>query len=248
MINKPDDEIEREISRKTRRSFLVGGAASLAALGGLEWVASRKREGELQWPLRRVLRMNENIARSVYSEDRGATEFPRDQAVGKVRVNEDIGVPEEIDADNWPVILQGGASGEVNTSLAEIQKLPKVEFVTELKCVEGWSQKVHWGGARVADFVKKFPAPGNADYVGMETPNGEYYVGLDMRSAVHPQTLLCYEMNGEPLNEEHGAPLRLAIPSKYGIKNIKSVGRIVYATSRPHDYWQERGYDWYAGV
>ena len=82
----------------------------------------------------------------------------------------------------------------------------------------------------------------------METPSGDYYVGLDMASAMHPQTLLCYEMNGKPLEYHHGAPLRLAITSKYGIKNIKSVGRIVYAAKRPHDYWEERGYDWYAGV
>ena len=85
------------------------------------------------------------------------------------------------------------------------------------------------------------------EYVGMVTPDGGYYVGLDMASALHPQTLLCYEMNGEPLTLEHGAPLRLAIPVKYGIKNIKRIGAITYASQRPADYWAEQGYDWYAG-
>src|SRR5207253_1641188 len=65
-------------------------------------------------------------------------------------------------------------------------------------------------------------------YVSMETPDGGYYVGLDMASALHPQTLLCYEMNGEPLTLEHGAPLRLVIPVKYGIKNIKRIGSIEF--------------------
>jgi len=54
-------------------------------------------------------------------------------------------------------------------------------------------------------------------------------------------------MNGAPLTAEHGAPLRLAIPVKYGIKNIKRIGKITYATARPRDYWAEDGYDWYAG-
>ena len=88
-------------------------------------------------------------------------------------------------------------------------------------------------------------------YVAMETPDGGYYVGLDMASALHPQTLLCYEMNGKPLDEldeDHGAPLRLAIPVKYGIKNIKRIGTIRYTDDRPKDYWAEQGYDWYAGL
>ena len=82
----------------------------------------------------------------------------------------------------------------------------------------------------------------------MNTPDGVYYVSVDMPSALHPQTLLAWEMNGEPLTEEHGAPLRLVIPVKYGIKNIKRIGRIEYTDTRPKDYWEERGYDWYAGL
>ena len=66
----------------------------------------------------------------------------------------------------------------------------------------------------------------------METPDGQYYVGLDMESALHPQTLLCYEMNGKPLEPEHGAPLRLVIPVKYGIKNIKHIGKIKFTDER----------------
>ncbi len=85
------------------------------------------------------------------------------------------------------------------------------------------------------------------DYAAIETPDGEYYVGLDMASALNPQTLLCYEMNGQPLTPQHGAPLRLVIPLKYGIKNLKRIGTIRFTDVRPADYWAERGYDWYAG-
>ncbi len=146
-------------------------------------------------------------------------------------------------------------------TLDDVRALPRVEMTTELKCIEGWSVIVNWAGARLSDFAAKYqPATrggsasdgrrGSQDlvrYVGMETPDGGYYVGLDMASALHPQTLLCYEMNGSPLTVEHGAPLRLYIPVKYGIKSIKRIGRISFTDTRPADFWAERGYDWYSG-
>jgi len=84
--------------------------------------------------------------------------------------------------------------------------------------------------------------------VGLETPDSGYYVGLDSDSALHPQTLLCYEMQGAPLTPAHGAPLRLVTPVKYGIKNIKRIGAIKFQDNRPADFWAEQGYDWYAGL
>jgi len=139
----------------------------------------------------------------------------------------------------------------VTFTLEEIKSLERVDMVTEFKCIEGWSTIVHWTGARFADFVARYP-PKQIDgkmpeYVGIETPDGGYYVGLDMESALHPQTLLCYEMNGAALAPEHGAPLRLVIPVKYGIKNIKRIGTIRFTNERPEDFWAKVGYDWYAG-
>lgn len=85
-------------------------------------------------------------------------------------------------------------------------------------------------------------------YVGLQTPDEEYYVGIDMASAMHPQTLLCYEMNERPLLPEHGYPLRLIIPVKYGIKNLKRIGSVFFSNERPPDYWAEQGYDYYSGL
>ncbi len=82
----------------------------------------------------------------------------------------------------------------------------------------------------------------------MKTPDEKYYVGWDIEAIMHPQTLLAYEMNGAPLTNEHGAPLRLASPTKYGIKQIKRIGSIEFTNERPRDYWAENGYDWYAGL
>ena len=159
-----------------------------------------------------------------------------------------------LDLAEWKLIVTNADrddaddSGNNTLSMADIRKLPYAEHVTELKCIEGWSQKVHWGGARFADFAAVYAPKKGWGYVGMETPDAGYYVGLDLDSAMQPQTLLCYEMNGEPLPEPHGAPLRLVIPTKYGIKNLKRIGRIFYSQERPRDYWAELGYDWYAGL
>ncbi len=69
-----------------------------------------------------------------------------------------------------------------------------------------------------------------------------------MPSAMHPQTLLAYEVNEKPLPLEHGQPLRLIIPVKYGTKNLKRIGSISFSNERPPDYWAEQGYDYYSGL
>jgi DMSO/TMAO reductase YedYZ molybdopterin-dependent catalytic subunit len=144
----------------------------------------------------------------------------------------------------------GGGVAPFALQMADVQSLPKVDLVTRLCCIEGWSTVVHWGGVRFSDFTKKYFPSGKKvpAYVYMATPDEEYYVGLDRKSALHPQTLLVWEMNGKPLELSHGAPLRLAIPVKYGIKNIKRIGTIRFTDQRPGDYWAEEGYDWFAGL
>ena len=70
----------------------------------------------------------------------------------------------------------------------------------------------------------------------------------DTPSALHPQTLLAWALNDEPLTVEHSAPLRLVIPVKYGIKNLKRIGALRWTDEQPADYWAEQGYDWFAGL
>jgi hypothetical protein len=147
-------------------------------------------------------------------------------------------------------------------TMADVRKLPHVEMVTEFKCIEGWSEIVYWGGVRLRDFLEAFPPqiedasqfhPSEfvnslPEYIAFETPDGQYYIGIERQVVLHPQTLLAYELNGQPLTPDHGAPLRLVTPLKYGIKQIKQIGRITYTNIRPRDYWHEQGYDYYAGL
>lgn len=148
--------------------------------------------------------------------------------------------------------LPPGTPGLLLT-LDDILKLSKHDLVTQFKCIEGWSQIVHWTGVRMADLIAAYPPEKRPDgrsprYVYMETPNGDYYVGYDMKVCMHPQTLLVTEMSGSPLTQYHGAPLRLHAPTKYGYKQIKRIGLIAYTDQQPDDYWTKLGYDWYAGL
>ncbi len=134
--------------------------------------------------------------------------------------------------------------------MADIKKLPKTEIVFDFKCIEGWDQVTHWAGVKFSDFMKAYHLTQESamNYLGLSTPDEEYYVGIDMASAMHPQTLLCYEMNGKPLPMDQGYPLRLMIPVKYGIKSLKRIGSMYFDNAKPPDYWAERGYDYFSGL
>ena len=197
-----------------------------------------------------MLQFNQRIAEAYFNEHHLAPVFPV-SAIQEMRTNGDIGLGDDFDPQEWRLTIRPVTGpGQVrHVTLADVRALPKVEHITQLKCIEGWSVVTQWTGARLSDFTEEFARESiGAPYIGMQTPDEEYFVGLERASAMHPQTLLCYEMNGAPLTMEHGAPLRLAIPVKYGIKNIKRIGTITYSAGRPGDYWAEQGYDWYSGM
>jgi DMSO/TMAO reductase YedYZ molybdopterin-dependent catalytic subunit len=256
------DAAQREMRRRTRRSFLTGAVAALAGLGGWRWLTTAETEDGLPWPLRRVLRFNQGLAEGLYSGNRLAPTFPADSVRGTGRTNGLVGLAGEVNAAGWQVRVQHTGRAEQAIGLRAVQGLPRMDLVTELKCVEGWSEVMHFGGVSFRDFVQRFrlgtrsgralDPEGNPQdlyrYVYLATPDASYYVGLDMASAMHPQTLLCDTMNRQPLTRQHGAPLRLYLAVKYGFKSLKRVGLIRFQDERPPDYWGDRGYDWYAGL
>ena len=245
-----DDEtaLVREESY-TRRGFIVGGAAALFGIVGWGWMSEETRTTLL----RRTFQINERVAQTFYRPARLAPEFAADQ-ISPPRVNGFFGMESELDTGGWRLAVGGlaGRTDDLVLTLDDLKRLPRTEMTTQLMCIEGWSVVVNWAGVRFSDFTAAhYPAALPEElppYISMTTPDEKYFVGWDTPSMMHPQTLLAYEMNGEPLRPEHGAPLRLASPTKYGIKQIKRIGRIEYTQERPRDYWAEEGYDWYAGL
>lgn len=253
-----DDEARRRMRAMSRRGFIAGGAAAVIGILGWRWMPAETKADLL----RRTLEFNERVSQIFYSPRRLAPEFPPDR-VGAERINGLEGLEEPADLDAWRLRVGGvaGRSDDLVLTLEDIKRLPRTDMITELKCIEGWSVVVQWAGVRFSDFMAAFlPADRSgargsvADrpqdlprYVSLSTPDEKYFVGWDLPSILHPQTLLAYEMNGRPLTSEHGAPLRIASPTKYGIKQIKRIGRIEFTDERPRDFWAEYGYDWYAG-
>ncbi len=252
------EEAKKQMFARSRRGFLVGGVAALTSIFGWRWMPDETKADLL----RRTFEFNERVSQIFYSPKRLAPEFPVTSVTAE-RINGTDGLESEMDMSAWKLSVGGlaGRADDLILTLDDIKKLPRTEMTTELKCVEGWSIVVHWAGVRFADFAAKY-LPQTRDgslpdianrpqdllpYVSLITPDEKYYVGWDMPSMLHPQTLLAYEMNGAPLTIEHGAPLRLASPTKYGYKQIKRIGSIEFTSERPRDFWTEYGYDWYGG-
>lgn len=244
--------------RISRRSFIMAGIYVGGLLAGLEAVLHSGEDDGLFWPLRKMLLFNERISEAYFRSQRLAPLLSPDRITRPARTNGNIGLDSDPDLANWSLMVQplraggGGADDYDSFSMADVRSLPRREMITEFHCIEGWTMAVKWTGARFSDFVRRYTRYARAEdmprYVSVETPDGGYYVGLDRASAMHPQTLLCYEMNDSPLTSAHGAPLRLVIPVKYGVKNLKRIGVIRFVDARPADYWAEQGYDWYAGL
>ncbi|WP_431217024.1 molybdopterin-dependent oxidoreductase [Puia sp. P3] len=202
-------------------------------------------------PLRRALNQTELFFRRIFSDNHLVRTYPKSRAAQRVRENSHIGMRDPgFCIEDWRLVVTAVDGKQLQLSIDEIRALPKTEIVFDFKCVEGWDQIQHWAGVRMVDFIRHFGLEQSAEkkYMGLETPDGKCYVGIDRESALHPQTILAYEMNDRPLTDGHGAPLRLIIPVKYGIKNLKRIGTMNFSDGRPRDYWAEQGYDYYSGL
>lgn len=263
-LNEPklpqEDVPESAVRRRMLKSFGWFTVAAAGSVGVYEWLTNSPKLYGIRKPFRQVLNANESIAQTYFSNTHLVRTFPPEQAARPPRVNGYDGIKTPI-PDDWKLQIDRPNDEPLLLTMEDVKALPKQEITFEFKCIEGWSQKQNWGGVRLSDFMAKYKlgtrngdAP-SADkpenlfkHVGMETPDKAYYVGIDMESALHPQTLLAYEMNGQPIDARHGAPVRLIIPVKYGVKNLKRIGRIFFADERPRDFWAERGYDYYVGL
>jgi DMSO/TMAO reductase YedYZ molybdopterin-dependent catalytic subunit len=153
----------------------------------------------------------------------------------------------EVDLDKWNLTVTGAVGKAGDYTLAQIRALPKFTQNTRHVCVEGWDVVGNFGGARLSDFLKMIGADLTARFVTVECADN-YYESLDMTTAQHPQTLLCYEMYGQPLTREHGAPLRLSIPTKIGYKQAKYLTdlKVTHVLAKV-GYWEDQGYsDFYS--
>lgn len=193
--------------------------------------------------------LNQKVEELLLKPETPVPEFAANQVEpGKLIVNT-FGFTPVIDSEKFRLIIDGEVNQPLSLSLNEIYKLPLTSMIIRHVCVEGWAAIVQWGGVRLRDLIQLAqPKPG-VQYVYFQSAD-RYSESWDLRSCLHPQTLMAYQMNGEPLPVQNGAPLRLASPIKLGYKQSKWVTRITLVSKlgRSRGYWEDQGYEWFAGL
>src|SRR5467141_1943796 len=265
----PVDEIPHRVLRyRTRRDFLFFGAGALAALAGGGFLLPQdtlRRMGvrrsvdspAKEWFLNRALRIDDDVAEALYSGNRRVPTYTKSQ-ITPLNNNYNGATPDSAYVSGWNLTLDGLASGlRIPLDLRILNTRFSIhEQITRLVCVEGWSAIAWWAGLRFDDLLRAYPPMYHAKWASVASsvnlgPWGNpdpYFMSIDLPTARHPQTLLATHFNGHPLTVYHGAPLRLLVPVKLGLKNVKAITRITYTVERPKDYWAERGYSYYDGI
>jgi len=168
----------------------------------------------------------------------------------------------------WRLVVDGEVERPASYTMAELQRLPSRTQITRHDCVEGWSAIGGWQGVPLGLLLQAAVLKPDARYVvfhcadtygggphkGGDERSGRYYESIDLVDAFHPQTILAYALNGKPLPVANGAPLRLRVERQLGYKQAKYVMRIEVTTrldaigGGKGGFWEDRGYEWYAGI
>jgi DMSO/TMAO reductase YedYZ molybdopterin-dependent catalytic subunit len=253
----------------TRRRFLIGSAlgVSAATLTGCDVLDQNPAVG-------RVIRSAETLTmkaqRILQGRDALAREFGESEISPSFRVNgtsapdsEEYAALSESKFATWRLKIDGLVERPQEISLADLKKLPARTQITRHDCVEGWSAIGKWTGVPLASVLRLAGLRPTARYVVLHCADelektldgsGRYYESIDLIDAFHPQTILAYQMNGQDLSIGHGAPLRLRVERQLGYKQAKYIMRIELVDSFAGlwggngGFWEDRGYEWYAGI
>ena len=148
----------------------------------------------------------------------------------------------------WRLRVDGLVAQPLDLSLDDLMRMPRVSYTVKHHCVEGWSAIASWHGVPVSAIVERCRPVAPARYIRFASFDAGYTNGWDLASAMHPQTILAYGMNDNPLVPAHGAPLRLYSPTKLGYKLTKYLVSMTFTDARPGGYWEDQGYPWFAGI
>ncbi|HTO93747.1 MAG TPA: molybdopterin-dependent oxidoreductase [Bacteroidota bacterium] len=227
----------------SRRSLIK--ASPLLLLAGCDMTP----EGKTESFLRAFQKFNDWVQSKVFDASLLAEEYPLSAVTPEdgFRINgKDDDYP-DIDMSAWTLRIGGMVSNPGSFTLDQIRALPRRVMNTRHCCVEGWSMIPRWGGTPLAEVLRMAGADLSAPYVAVESAD-DYTTSYDMPSALHPQTLLCTEAYDRPLTLAHGAPARIVIPTKLGYKSAKWITALTVTDKNPGGYWEDQGYDWFAGI
>ena len=250
----------------TRRNFLrVGTTAAIAGVGyaGYRAMSAPGFLGVLESAeyatlnAQRALLSNQTLAREFTPADMSpvfkanGTTMPGGVAYQEFLANS---------FSSWRLRVDGLVANPMSLSLADLKQLPQRTQITRHDCVEGWSAIGKWTGVPLGHILEQARLAPNARYVvfhcldDVYEDSGNYYESVDLFDAFHPQTILAHTMNDQALPVAHGAPLRLRVERQLGYKHAKYVTRIEVVDNYKNvgqgrgGFWEDRGYEWYAGI
>ncbi|THD70924.1 molybdopterin-binding protein [Phenylobacterium sp.] len=252
-----------------RRGWLQAALASAGALvlGACDKITSSPRGAAV---LQSAEGLTRRVQRLVVNRTALAREFTPADISPDFRPNGSID-PQDADylalkakafAD-YRLVVDGLVERPLSLSLADLRTLPTRSQITRHDCVEGWSSIAKWTGPLLGPLLDRAGLKPTARYIVFhcgdtleETLDGTgvYYESIDLIDAYHPQTILAYAMNDQPLPVAHGAPLRLRVERQLGYKQAKYIMRLEAVEDYRHlgrgngGFWEDRGYEWYAGI
>jgi DMSO/TMAO reductase YedYZ molybdopterin-dependent catalytic subunit len=231
----------------SRRRFVQRALASggLLALSGAACDSGRPKQGFLG----AMERLTERFEQAVFDPGRLAPELPAGDetptgAFPRYKIGDDFPDPPA----GWALEVGGLVAHPLHLTAAELARLPRTDLRVRHHCVEGWSAVAAWHGVRLSEVARLAGLDPRARFVEFRSFEEPYYSCWDLPSALHAQTLLAYGMNGAPLPLEHGGPLRLYASVKLGYKMVKWLSRVTFLPARTGGYWEDQGYEWFAGV
>jgi DMSO/TMAO reductase YedYZ molybdopterin-dependent catalytic subunit len=254
-------------SRRHALSRLLAGVGA-AVLAGCD------KLGETTW-FPKVLQTGESLSQSVHKLVGGrrsmAQEFTLADLSPTFRGNgntdpasEDYKNMVKTEFAEWSLVIDGLVEQPGSLTLAQLKAMPSRTQITRHDCVEGWSAIGQWTGVPLSQVLASVKPKPEAKYVVFHCADGfkgasdeddnPYYESIDMDDAYHPQTILAYSLNGKPLPVINGAPLRLRVERQLGYKQAKYIMRLEFVESFDDieggkgGYWEDRGYQWYAGI
>ncbi len=234
----------RPIQVSRRRLLQLSGLSSMGLLlGGCGSSLLEDVVGKTFEPL------NQSVESLLLNPQKPVPEFPASAIEPEALLINTFDFTPQLDPLKFRLTVDGEVNNPLQLSMADIQKLPLTSMIIRHVCVEGWAAIVQWNGVRLRDLVSLVQPKANVRYIYFKSADG-YFESWDLASALHPQTLMAYQKNGQPLSVDNGAPLRLASPVKLGYKQSKWVTRITLVSNLlpSTGYWEDRGYEWFAGL
>jgi DMSO/TMAO reductase YedYZ molybdopterin-dependent catalytic subunit len=227
---------------------LLRGSLSLGALTLLTGCDISDHDS-VQRVLARFSQWNDRVQAALFSGQRLAPTFPEAMAVKDFRYNAWYGPDQapQTDPATFRLQLAGMIANRQPWTVEQLHALPQVSQVTRHVCVEGWSMIGKWTGTPLNTFLQRVGADTTAKYVGFECADG-YYEGIDMPTALHPQTIMAFSLSDQTLPRKYGYPFKIRIPTKLGFKNPKFVTTIYVTNKEPRGFWTDRGYNWFSGL